>query len=261
MHARAAEDEDLVRLLRYWALLTLLAGPAPVDEAMPAALELVAGATSVVGRGGAKQCYGLLLAMSGDTDAAREQVRSGREHIREAGQLVEAAGAGMRASFVEVRAGALQAAEDALRNCVEELDRLGNRGYRGTAALLLADLLASRGAHEEAARWCSEVRGTLNESDLMDVISTDSLGGFLAAIDGAQAEAERLSDRAIGLASTIDMYDPKARAYEWHARTLALCGKPAEAREAAATALAIYEAKGDVPASAWTRELLDSLSA
>ena len=56
------------------------------------------------------------------------------------------------------------------------------------------------------------------------------------------------------------MYESKARAFEWHARTLALVGKPLEAREAAAAALAIYEAKGDIPASAWARELLDSLS-
>ena len=56
------------------------------------------------------------------------------------------------------------------------------------------------------------------------------------------------------------MYGPKARAYDLHARTLALVGKPQEAREAAATALAIYEAKGDVPATAWARELLVSLS-
>jgi hypothetical protein len=49
------------------------------------------------------------------------------------------------------------------------------------------------------------------------------------------------------------MYEHKARAYEWHARTLALVGKPDEAREAATTALSIYEAKGDVPASAWAR--------
>jgi hypothetical protein len=61
-------------------------------------------------------------------------------------------------------------------------------------------------------------------------------------------------------AATIDMYHHKATAYEWHARTLAFVGKPDEAREAAATALAIYETKGDVPASAWARELVDSLA-
>ena len=74
-------------------------------------------------------------------------------------------------------------------------------------------------------------------------------------------EGERLTAHAVEVASTIDMYDHKARAYEWHARTLAIVGKPYEARAAASTALGIYEAKGDVPASAWTRELLDSLPA
>ena len=49
-------------------------------------------------------------------------------------------------------------------------------------------------------------------------------------------------------------------AYEWHPRTLALVGKAEEARESAATALAIYEAKGDVPASTWARELVASLA-
>ena len=61
---------------------------------------------------------------------------------------------------------------------------------------------------------------------------------------GAHEEGERLSARAIAIASTIDMYGPKASVYE-----------------AAATALAINEAKGDIPATAWARELLDSLSA
>jgi hypothetical protein len=64
----------------------------------------------------------------------------------------------------------------------------------------------------------------------------------------------------VEVASTTDMYEHKARAYEWHARTLALVGKPDEAREAATTALSIYEAKGDVPASAWARELVESLA-
>ena len=84
--------------------------------------------------------------------------------------------------------------------------------------------------------------------------------GFLAAAAGAHAEGERLSNQAVELAAAIDMYESKGRAYAWHARTLALVGKPDEAREAAAAALAIYEAKGDVPASVWARELLDSLS-
>jgi hypothetical protein len=39
-----------------------------------------------------------------------------------------------------------------------------------------------------------------------------------------------------------------------------LVGKPDEAREAASTALSIDEANGDVPASVWAHDLVDSLS-
>jgi len=88
----------------------------------------------------------------------------------------------------------------------------------------------------------------------------DVLGGFLAATAGAHEEGERLSRRAIELAEPIDTYEHKARAYEWHARTLSLVGKQGEAREAAATALAIYEVKGDQPAAAWARDLVASLA-
>jgi hypothetical protein len=105
------------------------------------------------------------------------------------------------------------------------------------------------------------VRSSIREEDLTDVISVDAIEGFLVAQGGAHAEGESLTRRAVDLAAEIDFYSFKGRAYEWHARTLAIAGKPEEAREAAAAALAIYEAKGDVTATAWARELLDSLNA
>ena len=104
------------------------------------------------------------------------------------------------------------------------------------------------------------MRDTIRTDDLTDVIGLNALEGFLAAQRGELEEGERLSARAVEVAATIDMYEHKAGAYKWHARTLAIVGKPAEAREAATIALAIYEAKGDVPASAWARELVDSLA-
>ena len=236
-------------------------GPAPVEEAMLAAQAMLAEATGVVGRASAQRTVGKLLAMQGEIEAAREQVTVGNYAQREAGLVVEAAAGAQLISFVEIRAGALETAESVLRNGLDELERVGNVSYRGTTALLLADVLACRGAHDEAASWCAVVRETMSEDDLTDVIGVNAIEGFLAATSGAHAEGERLSTRAIEVASTTDMYDQKARAYEWRARTLALVGKPQEAHEAAATALAIYEAKGDVPASTWARELLDSLPA
>ena len=259
-HAQAAGDAVLATSMRRWAVRTMTFGPAPVDEAMRAAQALLKEEIGLVGRADARSNVGMLMAMRGDIEGAREQARLGIESTREAGQVVEAAARAMLIAFVEIRAGSSPAAEDALRRGVDELDRLGNRNYRGTTALLLADALASKGAYEEAARWCAEVRETLNEDDLTDAIAVDSLEGFLAAAAGSHAEGERLSDRAVELASTTDMYDQKGRTYEWHAKTLALAGKTQEASKAAATAVEIYEAKGDIPATAWARELLDSLS-
>jgi len=260
-HARAAGEETLTRTTRSFAQRTLAFGPAPVEEAMHAAQEMSAEATGLTARAEAQLAIAKVLAIRGEIDEAREHAHLGIEGHREAGQLVEAAGYSMLLGFVEVRAGLPAAAESALRNGVEELDRLGNASYRQTVALLLAGVLAARGAYDEASRLCAEVRPLVNPDDHVDAIGIDSLEGFLAAVAGAHEDGERLSARAVAIASTIDMYDPKASVYEWHARTLALVGKPAEAREAAATALAIYEAKGDVPATAWARELLDSLSA
>ena len=259
--ARAAGDDVLATWMRGLWGMALSFGPAPVGEAISAVKAKFAGATSILDRADAQRLLGKLLAMRGEIEQAREHAQVGIEGTREAGQLVEAAGYAMLDAFVEVRAGEPTAAEDALRRGVAELDRLGNASYRGTTALQLADALATRGEHEEAARWCAEVRESLNEDDLVDAISVDSLEGFLVAAAGSYAEGERLSGRAVRLAAPIDLYEAKGRAHEWHARTLALVGKPVEAREAAATALAIYEAKGDVPATAWARELLDSLSA
>ncbi len=260
-HARAAGDEVLATQIRGLWGLALSFGPSPVGEAIQAAHALLDGATNILDRAEAQRLVGKLLAMRGEIEEAREHVRAGLEGTRQAGQFVEAAGYSMMTAFVETHAGESSAAEDLLRRGVAELDRLGNRSYRGTVALQLADALVSRGAYEEATQLCAEVRESLNKDDLTDVILIDSLEGFLAAAAGSGPEGERLSDRAVELADTTDFYEARARAYEWHARTLALVGKPAEAREAAATALALYEAKGDIPASAWTRELLDSLSA
>ncbi|MCY7304387.1 MAG: AAA family ATPase, partial [Thermoleophilia bacterium] len=259
-HARAAGDDLLANDLRRRAQAGLVYGPAHVDDALPAAQERLGEETGSLGRAVARRRISTLLAMRSEFEAARASIYASVDGLGEAGLLIEAAAGAMHSSFVETRAGALETAERELRAGVAELERLGGFSYYTTAALTLADVLASRGAYEEAGHWCAVVRERMVEGDLVDAIAVNAIEGFLAAASGAHPEGERLTRHAVEIASTIDMYDAKARAYEWRARTLALVGKLGEAREAAATALAIYEAKGDIPASAWARDLRDSLS-
>ena len=258
-HAHAAGNRLFARRMRAMWVMALTFGPAHVDVALQAGRELLNGARSTLDRADAQRMIAKLHAMRGETAEAREQVEAGLGGTREAGQFVEAAGYSMTAAFVERRAGAPDAAEAILREGITELDRLGNRSYRGTVAVQLADLLASQGDYEQAAQWCSEVRATLNEYDLTDAVAVDSLEGFLAAVAGSHADAERLSTKAIAAAETTDFYEARAGAYEWHARTLVLTGKRPEARAAAAVAVSIYEEKGDRPASAGARAYHESL--
>jgi class 3 adenylate cyclase len=260
-HARSAGDEILSRTMRRTAQQTMAFGPVHVDEAMRAAEAMLAEARGAAGHADAQRIIGQLLAMRGEVEEGRERVRVGIQGARETGLIVSAAASAQSVGFIEIRAGAFDTAERALRSGIKELDQLGNVSYRSTMALQLADLLASRGDHGEAMQLCAAARETGNDDDIVDVIRVNALEGYLAACSGEHEEAERLACHATQIASTTDRYDDKGRAYEWGARTLARIGKPAEARAAAATALEIYEAKGDRPASAWARELLDALSA
>ena len=259
-HARAAHDEALAHTAAQLRQTTLGLGPVHVDEAVRQVQELLASSTDSVDGATLRRTLGKLLAMRGDFDVARDLIRGSIADAREAGLLLQAAAAAMTVAFVEVHAGDLETAERILRDGIDDLDRLGGTSYRWTTTLDLVEVLAYRGEYEEAATLCSDVRENINQQDLVDFIAVNALQGFLVARTGEHAEGERLSARAAEVAKGIDFYESKGQAFEWHARTLALVDKPAQARDAAATALAIYEAKGDAPASAWTRELLDSLS-
>ena len=152
VHAIAAGDRAIARTVRSWAERSLAFGPVPAAEAIVVAQEVLANATGLIARADARRHLGRLLAMLDEPDAARDSIRQGTDATREAGMLVEAAANMQTIAFVEIRAGDYDAAETALRKGIEELDRLGNRSYRGTTTLQLADLLALQGAYEEAAR-------------------------------------------------------------------------------------------------------------
>ena len=92
-----------------------------------------------------------------------------------------------------------------------------NVSYRGTTALLLADLLADA---RRARRGRALVRPGAGDDERgrpgRTSIRVDALEGFLAAPPARTPRASGSANRAVGLAATIDMYENKARTYEWH---------------------------------------------
>lgn len=258
-HAERAGQTALVAHIRAWEGAALAFGPMPADEVIRLIEGELARSHGPLERAGPLRRLGRMLACTGQFERAREVYREGTSISREAGLLREAAAAAMGMAAIEQRAGDPASAEAALRAGIEELDVLGDRNFYSTVVADLAALLIHRGNHEEAAEWCARVRETSNPSDLATVAVVAAVEGLLAARRGDHADGERLARHAVELLAGSDFYSVGGETRLWLARTLALVGKPAGAREAASAALEIYEAKGDRPAVVWARELLDSL--
>jgi class 3 adenylate cyclase/tetratricopeptide (TPR) repeat protein len=259
-HASRAGQRALAAFLGAWEGAALAFGPTPAEEVIRLTEDVLAHASGPLERAGPLRRLGRMLACRGEFERAREVYREGTGISREAGLLREAAAAAMGMAKIEQGAGDHDAAEAVLRAGMAELDALGDRNFYSTLVADLAALLADRGEYEEAAVLCARARETANPSDLATVAAVDALEGLLTARRGDHAEGERLARHGVELLADSDFYGLGAATRLWLARTLALVGKPAEAREVAAAALAIYEAKGDRPAAGWARELLDSLS-
>jgi hypothetical protein len=179
---------------------------------------------------------------------------------REAGMLVLAAAGAMGRAYIEVAAGDLNAAEQIISDGLEELERLGDRAYYATAALVLADVLQLRGKYVEAASWCRVIRETTGSDDVVNILGVDALEGYLLARAGDLEAGERLTRHAAEQAAEVDFFWIRGLVFTAYGNTLALAGKRSEAVEAFETALRTYENKGHVTAAEQMRELLASIS-
>ena len=258
-HAERAGQPALAGWLRQWEGAALSFGPIPAAEVLQIAAEAESASTSLVERSGLLRRTGRMLACQRKFELARESYREGVALIRDAGLLRETAGSDQGAAYIELRAGDSAAAEAALRAGAEQLAALGDSGFYPTTLLNLAELLALRGADDEALSLCSQAREVMSPVDIDPVSHVEAVEGLLAARRGEHAEGERQARKAIDLLADSDFYEPAGGYRLLLARTLIECGKPDEARVPAAEALAIYEAKGDEPAADWARELLASL--
>jgi class 3 adenylate cyclase/tetratricopeptide (TPR) repeat protein len=257
--AEQAGHPALAGWFRQWEGAALAFGPIPVVDVLRTTESALSPTSSLVERSGALRRTGRMLACQRRFEQAREHYREGVALIRDAGMLRETAGSDMGRAFIEQRAGDLEAAESALREGAEQLAAIGDTGFYSTTLLNLAELLALRGADDEASSLCTQAREVMSQSDLDAVSRVEAVDGLLAARRGEHFEAEARARKAVDMLADSDFYEPAAGHRLLLARTLIECGKPDEARVAAAEALAIYEAKGDEPAADWARDLIASL--
>ena len=240
--------------IRVRLVTTYVFSPIHVDEAIARTEALIAEGTAEVALAWARVALGNLCAMRAEFDKARELVAGARQSYRDAGMLVVAGALAMHESRVEWKAGNLAAAERTLEEGLAQLEEIGDRGFHGTVALMLAELRYVRGRYDDARALCASARTTTEPSDLFNFVLLDSIEGCLLAREGRLEEALRQCHRAIEHTDGMDGVEARAASRRYLAEALFLAGQTDEARTVAVEAIAIREAKGDTTGAARTRE-------
>jgi tetratricopeptide (TPR) repeat protein len=206
---------------------------------------------------------GTYRAMDGAIDEGRRLLLLGWEISDSLGLSLAVAAHEEVLGELETWAGDMDAAERALRSCYERLDRLGDEGHKSTAAASLARALFALGRHDEAERYASIAREIAAEDDVMSQVYGRTAQALVLAASGSFTEAEDIARGGVGLFLAAGSEAPNIVGEAWMdlAKVLRMAGKGLQADEAAREALALFERKGNRPASASTRAFIAELDA
>jgi class 3 adenylate cyclase/tetratricopeptide (TPR) repeat protein len=245
-HARRAGDPRLeLEVLRH-GFGALTWGPMPVVEAVAWYEGMMSRVVGDHMQSGALQVHlGYLLAISGRADEAKDMVARGLADIGELGEGPLVASLRSQLAAMAHRAlGDLEGAERLGREGIEALERMGETGYRSTAAAYLAEALLLR--RDDAGAEEMLGIGTENTAD-DDFASQAVLGRVrarLLARMGEIDEALRTARDSVALTEGSDYIVEQADSHMALAAVLEAAGSPGEAAEEVALAVDRYRRKG-----------------
>jgi class 3 adenylate cyclase/tetratricopeptide (TPR) repeat protein len=261
-HARRAGDKREEGLALFWIPSLTVFGPVPAEEGIrrcEALLEEAAGSTSA--EAGVRNGLSLLYAMVERAGEARTAMQESREQYHELGLEVLCGVVAMHEGPLGLYLGDPGAAESGLREAMEMLERLGERGYRSTAAVWLAQALNDQARYAEAEQATRLSEELASVDDMPSQVGWRSERARALARRGELHEAERLAREAVALSEPTDSLDFEGEAAFALAEVLRFAGRIDEAAEAAGQALAAWERKGIVGYVERARALLAELHA
>src|SRR5436190_101848 len=177
-----------------------------------------------------------LHGMLGAFDEARAAARRAEAIYVDLGLRLALAGLTQVAGPIELPAGDAQAAESVIRRGYDILHEIGSTG---DSDALLAEALYVQGRLDEAAALVEEALARAHDSDVGPRVL---LLGVRAKLEGRSIDDAR---SAIELALTTDALNLQGDAYANLSETLRLQGRAEDAAAAAATAVKLYERKGN----------------
>ena len=157
-----------------------------------------------------------------------------------------------------MRAGNPAAAEAALRESCEVLERMGERSVLSTQAGELGHALCALGRYDEAEEWARKSRELGARDDIVTQMLWRQVLSKVKARRGAFEEGERLAREAVELGEQTDQPVSIGLAHLDLAEVLEQAGRRSEAVEELTKAVELFERKGDLPMAAQTRTRLEA---
>jgi len=199
---------------------------------------------------------GVLYAMQGRFEHARDLYRRGHELMSEVGPSLTVAGASLESSRIEMLAGDPEAAERELRRDLVLLESVDERYYRSSVAGLLGHTLYALGRFEEAGQHIRIAQELAGEDDVFSQVTWRTGRAKLWARDGGGEPAEALAHEAVALAASGSFVEQHAEALLALAEVLRLTQGGNAQEPPVREALVLFELKGDVVSAGMARDRL-----
>jgi tetratricopeptide (TPR) repeat protein len=256
-HAIRARNGGLERQLVMEIAQGLDWGPTPVEQAIGECAGLLAERPGdLLVEAACKVVLGVLEAMKGNFEEARNLVTRGRAIWVEFGNNLGVLRASECRRLVEMHAGDFAAAAEETRSALRTLEEMGERSWLSSRAGFLAEAEAAQGHYDEADRLVAICRQTAAADDVEAQALWRQVLGRIMAGRGRHIEAARLAREAVSWAERTDALSWRGMLLLNEGRILQAAGRDAEAARAAERALALFEAKGDVVGAERARALL-----
>jgi len=262
--ARLCGDEALEAHCSGLLCHALLFGPTPVAEGIERIQEMHAKSSGRIFYYERVLLSNLayLRAEQGRFDEARELFARAKALAEASGSALDLAStAGFYGSAVERFAGNLEGAEAELRLADEILERFGEKGFRSSVAVSLAEVLVDDDRLEEAEHFLRISKDTTARDDLHTQVPLRLIQARIEVQRGDSENAERLIHEALSLFEGTDDLNALGDVLLNLGRVLSLAGKGAEAMSAVEESLRLFDEKGNVVAAQRARALLDTLQA
>jgi tetratricopeptide (TPR) repeat protein len=194
--------------------------------------------------------------MQGRFEEARDLVRRARAIFDDLGLRLRSTFVSETVGAIEMLAGDAVAAEREWRAGFDAAVEMGEQGFQSTVAALLAHALVEQGRLDEAEEMVSLSERAGAEDDVSTQVLGRSARARILAARGRTEEADRLARDAVERSEATDDLNMRGDTLVALAEVLRVGGDLEGATAALASALELYEAKGNAVAAEAARRRL-----